>query len=546
MHLVSPPLQIAAVPRAETATGADGLPGAFLASFELVPPCKPGEPAQESLVAIEVDEEVSTADIPDLAETTILPDAWGLAQCAMMFVPVLATEMAASVEVAPSVAVPVAASDSTERIDSAVLTASEKEGVIVLANVPASSLAKPATWSPEIPSPTLPDVVPAQVAVAETPKIAAPILRDVPLVTVDCGAAESKSPLEVTALAPSASDPTVFAQKPSVVLSQRSLGQAAVPVAASNASLGLSVRPAMAVTVVQASIPVSDQPAVGADLASAAIPVTADQVATEPDLPTNTLAATEPTKPEGLLTVTEPRLLALRAAAGISPAQHFLTSLDMTQRVVTHGGEVSPDVPNQSIDGRSVPPIPAPAVAEMQGPPDHGLTPSPPELTVPAQPDSPGFQVLGHVQALVSPTSQVTASPVTAQLPVLAAHVVEIASGRAGQVTEIALSPEELGGVRLSFRPHDSDPDRIVVMMTFDRPEAMELFRRHADQLLGDIRAAGFSGADLSFAQSDTRDQANNPHSSRYSADPLTDPPDPAATEGPLRMASASSLDLRL
>lgn len=134
------------------------------------------------------------------------------------------------------------------------------------------------------------------------------------------------------------------------------------------------------------------------------------------------------------------------------------------------------------------------------------------------------------------------ASPVAA----LAAQIIQSA-GLGETTTEVALSPDELGEVRLSFRPHETDASRIVVMMTFERPEAMDLFRRNADQLVADLKMAGFTGADLGFAQS-------NPGSGGSAgSDPRTNHAMPVATDAPLAAAPAAprpgataSLDLRL
>lgn len=134
------------------------------------------------------------------------------------------------------------------------------------------------------------------------------------------------------------------------------------------------------------------------------------------------------------------------------------------------------------------------------------------------------------------------ASPVAA----LAAQIVH--SAALGETTtEVALSPDELGEVRLSFRPHETDASRIVVMMTFERPEAMDLFRRNADQLVADLKMAGFTGADLGFAQSDSGSGGMAGSDQRPShATPIAlDAPRAAVPEAP-RSGATASLDLRL
>jgi hypothetical protein len=77
-----------------------------------------------------------------------------------------------------------------------------------------------------------------------------------------------------------------------------------------------------------------------------------------------------------------------------------------------------------------------------------------------------------------------------------------LVSGQADGSTEIALAPEELGKVRLQFQTDALNPERLVVVLTFDRPETMDLFRRHAADLTETLRAAGYGEARLDFGQS--------------------------------------------
>ncbi|WP_304617518.1 flagellar hook-length control protein FliK [Paracoccus sp. (in: a-proteobacteria)] len=74
-------------------------------------------------------------------------------------------------------------------------------------------------------------------------------------------------------------------------------------------------------------------------------------------------------------------------------------------------------------------------------------------------------------------------------------------AGRAMQVTtfegvtEIALSPDELGRVSISV----SGQDRPVIVIMAERPETLDLLRRNADQLGAELRDAGLDGSALSF-----------------------------------------------
>ncbi|WP_431297567.1 flagellar hook-length control protein FliK [Tabrizicola sp. BL-A-41-H6] len=149
----------------------------------------------------------------------------------------------------------------------------------------------------------------------------------------------------------------------------------------------------------------------------------------------------------------------------------------------------------------------------------------------------PTLQPSAHVLQGALPTSPVAA---------LAAQIVQSAS-LGESTTEIALSPDELGEVRLTFRPHETDASRIVVMMTFERPEAMDLFRRNADQLVADLKMAGFTGADLGFAHSNSGNggSAGPDHPPSHAMPFAADAPVAHAPAAP-RPGTTTSLDLRL
>jgi Flagellar hook-length control protein FliK len=89
---------------------------------------------------------------------------------------------------------------------------------------------------------------------------------------------------------------------------------------------------------------------------------------------------------------------------------------------------------------------------------------------------------------------------VSVALPQVVAKLVESFAMQSDGTTTLTLSPEELGQVRLDFQSDRQSPDRIVVMLGFDRPETMELFRRNIDQLTEALRTAGYAGVQIGFA----------------------------------------------
>jgi hypothetical protein len=139
-------------------------------------------------------------------------------------------------------------------------------------------------------------------------------------------------------------------------------------------------------------------------------------------------------------------------------------------------------------------------------------------------------------------------------VPHLAASIAATLQHRADGTTEIALSPEELGAVRLRVEADANDPERVVIHLAFDRPETMDLFRRHADQLAEAIRAAGYAEARLDFGQAGAGSGDGHGQESAEghgkAADALAakadDPGFAPDRPFPFRPAGTAGLDLRL
>lgn len=107
--------------------------------------------------------------------------------------------------------------------------------------------------------------------------------------------------------------------------------------------------------------------------------------------------------------------------------------------------------------------------------------------------------------------------------------------------TEIALSPEELGRVRLIL----SGPDRAQITIWAERPETLELLRRNADLLNQQLADAGVASGSLDFRRDDRQGWPGH-----IATGPRDDDPTPMAgvTRIPLTPASLSDrrLDIRL
>lgn len=146
------------------------------------------------------------------------------------------------------------------------------------------------------------------------------------------------------------------------------------------------------------------------------------------------------------------------------------------------------------------------------------------------------------------PQASLAAGAAPMPIPQLAAQLVAALTRPTGDETELALSPEELGHVRVKLKPDAAHPDRLVVMITFERPETLDLFRRHAGELTDALRSAGYSGADIGFGQQGSGQPDPDPRAGTPSQSFDGIPrPDPDGAAQPLpRHSGAASLDLRL
>lgn len=133
----------------------------------------------------------------------------------------------------------------------------------------------------------------------------------------------------------------------------------------------------------------------------------------------------------------------------------------------------------------------------------------------------------------------------TSSAPALARHVAQqlavTITQTGGQLTEIALNPDELGRVRMSMSLTDGT---LMLHINAERPETADLLRRHIDTLAQEFRSLGYD--DISFDFGDGRRQDDARHDSGPlpdHAEDVTEQHVPDLTEMP---QPRSGLDLRL
>lgn len=107
----------------------------------------------------------------------------------------------------------------------------------------------------------------------------------------------------------------------------------------------------------------------------------------------------------------------------------------------------------------------------------------------------PALPTSSHPVAHPERAGSVMPAPLPDAVP---AQIVRAASDSPAPVTEIRLSPEELGAVRIELR---TEGERAIVIVTAERGDTLDLLRRHADRLASEFRSAGYSQLDLGFGQ---------------------------------------------
>ncbi|WP_185960981.1 flagellar hook-length control protein FliK [Aliiroseovarius halocynthiae] len=112
--------------------------------------------------------------------------------------------------------------------------------------------------------------------------------------------------------------------------------------------------------------------------------------------------------------------------------------------------------------------------------------------------DDIGFRSVDHVSIQSSESKQ---SPPARgpEIPrMVSAQISEIIRQQPDRPVELTLSPEELGRLRMSFQ---SDGSSMHVTLSFERPDTLDLMRRHIDQLAQDLRTSGLSDVSFTFQQ---------------------------------------------
>ncbi|MCR9127613.1 MAG: flagellar hook-length control protein FliK [Rhodobacteraceae bacterium] len=114
----------------------------------------------------------------------------------------------------------------------------------------------------------------------------------------------------------------------------------------------------------------------------------------------------------------------------------------------------------------------------------------------------------------------------------------------ADTAVEVALNPEELGKVQMRVTPQDG---AIIVSITVERPETLDLMRRHIDQLAQEYRQMGYDTASFSFRQGGSDDGSQHGEGGAEHLSGTATPETPeTAQQPPARQATAGGIDIRI
>lgn len=196
--------------------------------------------------------------------------------------------------------------------------------------------------------------------------------------------------------------------------------------------------------------------------------------------------------------------------------------------------DTTPRLPAAPVPAQGAPADPAtskPATVTTPEPlakPDLTADPAPNLDIPPPQESAPRGRNVAQQPAIAATGTDPTLAQIRGQMTV-------VAIGREGGQTELRLDPPELGRVRISLEIVDG---HVTAHLSPERPEVMELLRRHADLLARDFLDSGFSSAEMTFSE-----EQHNPHATP----PGHAPPDDHIDTAEIHLTTASDrLDLRL
>lgn len=242
-----------------------------------------------------------------------------------------------------------------------------------------------------------------------------------------------------------------------------------------------------------------------------------------------------------------PDAIALRADPDLFPeapgARNFVAAdrPDKMDAQPARTGPIAPEGVPVTVRSHAAGPIPdagspaATGIAAVE--PAPAATTADPVASAVSAPD-------GRAEIGPKPGAPVQAAP--AQGAEIARHVMAQMTDRtiaAPGSYELSLSPEELGRLRIVLTPGEGT---VSVQISGDRPDTLDLLRRHADLLSQEFRAMGFGETRFDFGDRPTsspRGGSGGTDDAPSAADPVD--PDPVSRTAPAAVP-VDGLDMRL
>lgn len=142
-----------------------------------------------------------------------------------------------------------------------------------------------------------------------------------------------------------------------------------------------------------------------------------------------------------------------------------------------------------------------------------------------------------------SSLAQTIARPETPGL--IGRQMAEVLQRMPDRPVELALNPEELGRVRLSISAAEGG---ITVSVLAERPETLDLMRRHIDQLAREFQALGYKSINFAFSEGQSEQNPNQQEGSGSgnSVDHAAAMDASGEPVVPVRLSVSSGVDLRL
>ncbi|MEL6642528.1 MAG: flagellar hook-length control protein FliK [Pseudomonadota bacterium] len=144
----------------------------------------------------------------------------------------------------------------------------------------------------------------------------------------------------------------------------------------------------------------------------------------------------------------------------------------------------------------------------------------------------------GEASSRTAPALPVTPPPATPEAArAISLQVIEALRQGSGTI-DVTLVPEELGRLRLSIGVSEG---AMLVTLSAERPETLDLMRRHIDILQAEARAEGFAELAFAFSGDGPPQDQTPPNALTLAAMPDPEPRPFLPAQGP-----QAGLDLRL